>query len=58
MLACPPLEVTRSDNGKQAYKTDTANTLGLVSEAARVPALTWRVRVEGEAQVRGADDVV
>ena len=59
VLACPPLELSRLNSDRHGLvdawcscKSDAASMSQLVSQAARLPSNTWRVRVEGEVQVR------
>lgn len=61
VLACPPLKVIRLRSVhytvteamiEEAYATDTASTVSLIGLAATLPCRTWRVRLEGVAQVR------
>ena len=67
VLACPPLELLQlsEESGlwpmdladeliRQANDNDTSTTLSMVSKAAAMPRSTWRVRIEGKAQVRGS----
>lgn len=62
MLACPPVAVTGLDMEKvpwrlrevcisQAYAKDVENVLSVAEQAATLFPRTWRVRIEGKAQV-------
>ena len=38
---------------ERAYAAGVLHAIGLMRRAARMPPHTWRVRMEGKAQVRG-----